>query len=228
MGQIHYGAVYKLWNPETQIRFGPNFKEAFFNLKLCQTRWESPISRLPDECIFYILNMCRWDWFQDSQATMTTQYREQKEKQRLLQQEQALQTARAEVQAMVDAAEAAPACQQHKCNATNNDNSNDNDSDVNSEGHYEDAMESLVDAEVEILANNDDDDVEGEGNQGDADDDVDWMEDDSDEELDSDEEDDWEAANGYRADNNVFRFVDPELEEENEGEAANSDEDEER
>ena len=44
------------------------------------------------------------------------------------------------------------------------------------------------------------------------------------EEEEIDSEDEWEAANGYRADNNVFRFVDPELEEEAEEEEEEEDE----
>jgi len=33
---------------------------------MCQRRWESPLSRLSDDCVFYILNMCRWDWMNDN------------------------------------------------------------------------------------------------------------------------------------------------------------------
>ena len=33
VGQIQYGAVYKLWNPETQLQFGPKFKPAQTLLK---------------------------------------------------------------------------------------------------------------------------------------------------------------------------------------------------
>lgn len=29
------------------------------------------LQRLPDECIFYILNMCRWDWFEDDAEEMS-------------------------------------------------------------------------------------------------------------------------------------------------------------
>ena len=50
--------------------------------------------------------------------------------------------------------------------------------------------------------------------------------DDDDEEEEVDSEDEWEAANGYRADNNVFRFVDPELEEERDEEDDGDDEEE--
>ena len=33
---------------------------------MCQRRWESTFSMLSDDCIFYILNMCRWDWMEDT------------------------------------------------------------------------------------------------------------------------------------------------------------------
>merc|ERR1712238_511921 len=46
--------------------FGNNHHEATMSLLSCQRRLESPISWLSDDCIFYILNMCRWDWLQDS------------------------------------------------------------------------------------------------------------------------------------------------------------------
>lgn len=67
VGQVEYGVVYQLWHPERHNRFGQHFDAATRALLLCQRRDESPFAQLPDECIFYILNMCRWDWF-DYQA----------------------------------------------------------------------------------------------------------------------------------------------------------------
>ena len=60
VGKINYGITYKLWNPQVQPKFGSNFQTGSRALFLCQRRWESPFSMLPDECIYYILNMCRW------------------------------------------------------------------------------------------------------------------------------------------------------------------------
>lgn len=60
VGRLDYGVVYKLWNPQVQPKFGNHFQDGARLLFLCQRRWESPLSMLPDECIFYILNMCRW------------------------------------------------------------------------------------------------------------------------------------------------------------------------
>jgi len=31
----------------------------------CQRRLESPVCLLPDECIYYILNLCGWNWSND-------------------------------------------------------------------------------------------------------------------------------------------------------------------
>uniref|UniRef100_A0A7S2II40 Uncharacterized protein n=1 Tax=Helicotheca tamesis TaxID=374047 RepID=A0A7S2II40_9STRA len=66
VGRVSYGAVYKLWNPKKHLSFGDNFQGLTRSLFMCQRRWESPLSRLPDDCIFYILNMCRWDWANDT------------------------------------------------------------------------------------------------------------------------------------------------------------------
>lgn len=70
VGRLNYGAVYKLWNPDLSRSFGSKFQALTRALFLCQRRYESPISRLPDDVIFYILNMCRWDWANDTQEEM--------------------------------------------------------------------------------------------------------------------------------------------------------------
>jgi hypothetical protein len=81
VGRLDYGTVYKLWQPVLQRKFGSNFQDCARCLSLCQRRWESPISMLPDECIYFILNMCRWDWFDDDSDAMKV--RRQREKTRL-------------------------------------------------------------------------------------------------------------------------------------------------
>ena len=65
VGQLNYGVLYKLWNPERHNLFGTNFHKAAEGVLSLQRRSESPMSLLPDECVYYILNMCRWDWFDD-------------------------------------------------------------------------------------------------------------------------------------------------------------------
>lgn len=90
VGRISYGTVYKLWNPEVQPKFGRYFQDGSRSLFLCQRRWESPFSMLPDEAIFYILNMCRWDWFEDNDVTMKERRRREKarDKQLILMEQQ--------------------------------------------------------------------------------------------------------------------------------------------
>jgi hypothetical protein len=78
VGRINYGAVYKLWNTDVQPKFGSKFQDGARTLFLCQRRWESPCSMLPDECIYYILNMCRWDWFHDTAVDMKARRKREK------------------------------------------------------------------------------------------------------------------------------------------------------
>ena len=37
---------------------------------MCQRRTASPLSRLPDDAIYYIINMMRWDWVNDTSVEM--------------------------------------------------------------------------------------------------------------------------------------------------------------
>jgi len=66
VGRISYGVVFKLWNPSEHLSFGGNFRGVTRVLFMAQRRWESTFSMLSDDCIFYILNMCRWDWMKDT------------------------------------------------------------------------------------------------------------------------------------------------------------------
>ncbi len=84
VGQIKYGACYSLWNPSKNLSFGENFRTAARSLFMCQRRLESPFSKLPDDCIYFILNMMRWDWVNDTTAAMR---REQKNLRRLRRQQ---------------------------------------------------------------------------------------------------------------------------------------------
>jgi len=70
VGSVSYGIVYKLWQPVTFKSYGANFQRLVFLLLNCQRRVESPVSRLPDDCIFYILHLCKWDWMADSYGPM--------------------------------------------------------------------------------------------------------------------------------------------------------------
>jgi hypothetical protein len=80
VGQIHYGAVYQLWNPQIHQQFGPSFRNATRSLLALQRRDGCVMSSLPDECIYYILNMCRWDWFSDSADVLKHEKRRRKQR----------------------------------------------------------------------------------------------------------------------------------------------------
>jgi len=70
VGRISYGIVYKLWHPQYFSTYGTKFQRLVHLLLCCQRRKESPISLLPDDCIFYILHLCKWDWVDDNYNTM--------------------------------------------------------------------------------------------------------------------------------------------------------------
>jgi hypothetical protein len=70
--------VYKLWNPEVHGRFGPNFSGAVHAMLVAQRRY--PVGKLPDECLYYIMNLCKWDWFDDASEQMKMKHRTRKRK----------------------------------------------------------------------------------------------------------------------------------------------------
>ncbi|KAG7364458.1 hypothetical protein IV203_037660 [Nitzschia inconspicua] len=82
VGRLSYGTVYKLWNPEVHPKFGGRFQDGARALLMCQRHCESPWSILPDECVYYILNMCRWDWFNDCSDSMKDRRRMERAKQK--------------------------------------------------------------------------------------------------------------------------------------------------
>ena len=82
VGQIEYGVIYRLWTPQNHVMFGSKFQQLALTLFGCQRRMESPMSRLPDECIYYILNMCKWDWMGDDGKGMLKMYEKKQKKER--------------------------------------------------------------------------------------------------------------------------------------------------
>jgi hypothetical protein len=80
VGQLAYGTVYKLWNPDIPLKFGEKFQDGCRALFMCQRRAESPVSILPDECLFYVLNMLRWDWFDDDTKSMKARRKKERER----------------------------------------------------------------------------------------------------------------------------------------------------
>lgn len=65
VGRIGYGAVFRLWHPEPAVH--ATFPSAFRRLArqlvtLKPNQPGCPISFLSSDVLFYILNMCRYDW----------------------------------------------------------------------------------------------------------------------------------------------------------------------
>lgn len=64
VGRLNYGVKYVLWNPEpnTFSLFPKHFQKMCLTLLLCHSRPESPLHMIPLEIVFYLLNMCPYDW----------------------------------------------------------------------------------------------------------------------------------------------------------------------
>jgi hypothetical protein len=173
VGRLEYGAVYKLWNPHMQPKFGNHFQDGARLLFMCQRRWESPWSLLPDECIFYILNMCRWDWFDDDSETMRQRRKREKSFARLdraaaaQREEQQQEEAVAAVAVMEDTkpTSCAGRCKSAGIEAEDDDQMDEDSEGTNNENENEDDDDDYVeDDDVE------DDDVEGDEEEADSDD----------------------------------------------------------
>ena len=84
VGQVRYGVRFRLWQPSlTGDTYGPEFRRAVQTLLGCQRRAESPISLLPDACLYYIVNMCKWDWWNDTANDLKAQRRRLQRQRRL-------------------------------------------------------------------------------------------------------------------------------------------------
>ena len=181
MGQLNYGVLYKLWNPERHNLFGTNFHKAAESVLALQRRFESPVSLLPDECVYYILNMCRWDWFEDDGRDMKRRARLRKQQQEVEQQQQ----------------------QEQEQDVTMQDAQNiSNEEEDEDDSTMENVQVPAAPAPAQVWAVQL---VQQQLGVGDSSDDDEAAPSDDDE---SDEESVWERANGYRADNVAFSFRD--------------------
>ena len=200
VGRLEYGAVYRLWNPQEHLNFGFRFQHVARTLFLCQRRWESPISKLPDDCIFYILNMCRWDWANDTPDGM-----KELKRRRIARNREAAET---EVAAVVPAvAAAAPAEESSEeeesspspcCNLGRTQQGPPEEVHEQDEEEYHLAQED-EDEDEEIVEYQEFEDEEE-------------VEEDDDDDMES--EDDWEDDDGYGADDHVFVYQDDSEDEE--------------
>ena len=134
VGRLEYGAVYQLWNPQTRMLFGNNFQTMARTLWLCQRRPECVMSRLPDDVICYILNMCRWDWAMDNKDTM-----KQQQSRRKCREMARAAAAATTATATVPAAATATGCCQRTCIEREDDMLDEEENDE--EGEVEDEYE---------------------------------------------------------------------------------------
>jgi len=65
VGRIAVGVCWRLWNPEVHSLFPLSFRRAARCLLLCATKPDCQLHFLSDAVILYVLNMCRWDWFEE-------------------------------------------------------------------------------------------------------------------------------------------------------------------
>mmetsp|Transcript_17026 Transcript_17026/g.28274 ORF Transcript_17026/g.28274 Transcript_17026/m.28274 type:complete len:470 (-) Transcript_17026:96-1505(-) len=178
VGRIEYGAVYKLWNPASAPSFGVNFQNMARSLFLCQRRWASPLSMLPDDCIFYIINMCRWDWADDSPDDMKAlkkrrtaraaaaearrQEAEAVAEAAAAPAEPAVATSREREDADTDTKPAASKCCNRRCDQTEDDTNDDSDEDFHNdeEDGSDDSDVEFHNAQEEADQSSSDDDIE--------------------------------------------------------------------
>jgi len=62
VGRLQYRVKWKLWKPTTHDSFPAPFKRMVWTMMMCQRRRDSPLSKLPQTVLFYIVNFCSWDW----------------------------------------------------------------------------------------------------------------------------------------------------------------------
>jgi len=77
VGRCFYGVGYKLWNPEVHSIFPSDFRQVVRLFLMTANRQDSPLHRLQDEVLFYILNMCRYDWFRVAPQLARSQQQQQ-------------------------------------------------------------------------------------------------------------------------------------------------------
>jgi hypothetical protein len=207
VGRLSYGTVYKLWNPEVHPKFGGRFQEGARALLMCQRRWGSPWSILPDECVYYILNMCRWDWFNDSSDSMKERRKAERavKKHRALMSEQSTASSAEDDHSMEDtkpsASETCCARVTRSQARAARDNVDGQDGDIEVEEEMEEENVNMEGVEEEM-----DFDENEEDNDDDDDDDEDDDNDDGDD--DGDDSDDWSDTEDqyHTANRRQFRF----------------------
>lgn len=212
VGQIQYGTIYKLWHPERHSFFGKRYHAGTEALLMLQRR-STLFARLPDECIYYILNMCRWDWFDDTSRDMKARYRRRKgilreqQHQRLIENAEEEQKIRLAQQQISTSAGIATDGVKGSCGECRNKNARLSDEGVAMDID-DDEKEHAMDEEEDDEDFDDDDEFDDEDDDNEE---QEAEEDDNDDDDPNDDEDSnassaWERAHGYRADTSRFVF----------------------
>ena len=65
VGRLSYGVKFLMWKPTSKItsKFPPQYKRCVLTMLASLRRPECPLNVLPNEVMFYIINMCSWNWF---------------------------------------------------------------------------------------------------------------------------------------------------------------------
>eukprot|EP00977_Amphora_coffeiformis_P001242 scaffold259_cov158-Amphora_coffeaeformis.AAC.8 len=201
VGQVAYGVRFALWQPVLTVsRYGPAFQAAIRTMLGCQRRLESNVALLPDECLYYIFNMCRWDWFDDTTQALKEQRRRQRRRAReqrsLLAAAAAATTTTATAAAGTEVVRRVTQESSTHAMEESQHNDDDDDDDDDSDGNYEEEVND------EDMMGDDDDDDDDEEEEDEEEEEI-LQEEDSDS-----DESAWERQHGYRADTNVFIYRD--------------------
>ncbi|GKY94807.1 hypothetical protein MPSEU_000445900 [Mayamaea pseudoterrestris] len=229
VGTLEYATRYKLWTPHVHDLQGPTFRNAVTAMISCQRRFESPVSLLPDECLYYIMNMCRWDWFGDAPTGMRVRRRLRRDREleaeRVRRELEEAEAAGAAVSMEQEhdggVAAASPAsnaandaidiengcCRRRASSASSSDESfhdaEEAEQDVDSDLEVDSDV--FLDEEMDVDDDDEEDDDEDEDDDDDDDEEAEEVDDDDDDDSATSDESDWERAHGYRADNRVLR-----------------------
>ena len=105
VGRLEFGVRWLCWNPAADVhaRFPRAFRAMARTLALCWNRRDGHLGRLPQSCLFYVLNLCAWHWAYPPDATWAAKVRPD--------------AARARADAEADAAARVPSPQAHEIDA---------------------------------------------------------------------------------------------------------------
>lgn len=182
---------------------GTAFRKAVLAMLTCQRRCTSPVSLLPDECVYYIMNMCRWDWFGDTPGVLQARLREKRRREMQLQREQAAIITEQERMEQEQAENLEVETEQDVQKESSPKRQRGSESSAVDE---EDTSDAVPDDEMETDSEADESEME-EDSESFSEDDGDF-DDDASVFSSTSSDTDFEEAGGYRADTRFFTFLD--------------------